>query len=68
MLSVPVERLDDAASPATIDTWDSFNALLIVSELEREFNISFTIEEVTEVKCVGDIRTALARHNFVLDS
>ena len=39
---------------------------MMVSALEQEFNVHFTMAEVYEVKCVKDIREALERHNVSL--
>ncbi|MDO8480281.1 MAG: acyl carrier protein [Nanoarchaeota archaeon] len=62
VLSVGPETLSDASSPDTIPSWDSFNALMLVSELEANFSVTFSLDEVTTVKCFGDIKTALRRH------
>ena len=63
VLNVEVETVTDETSPENTASWDSYNALLMVSELEDEFNVHFSIEEVYSVKCVKDIRDALSRHN-----
>ena len=63
VLNVDVAILKDDTTPDDIDSWDSFNGLMMVSELESEFSISFSIEEVYAVQCIGDIREALTRHN-----
>ncbi len=63
VLNVEVETVTDETSPENTASWDSYNALLMVSELEDEFNVHFSIEEVYSVKCVKDIREALCRHN-----
>lgn len=36
--------------------WDSFNGISIVSELEKEFSVHFSIEEVYVVTSVKEIR------------
>ena len=63
VLIVEVETVTDETSPENTASWDSYNALLMVSELEDEFNVHFSIEEVYSVKCVKDIRDALCRHH-----
>ena len=63
VLNVEVETVTDETSPENTASWDSYNALLMVSELEDEFNVHFSIEEVYSVKCVKDIRDALSRHH-----
>lgn len=46
--------------------WDSFNGLLMVSELEEAFGVEFTMAEVTSVKTVRDIKATLAKHGVTV--
>ena len=62
VLDVDVVILKDETAPDDIDSWDSYNAIMMVFELESEFDVSFSIEEVYAVKCIGDIKKALQRH------
>ena len=36
--------------------WDSFNGLLLATELEKEFKVKFTMEDIVSIKNVGDIK------------
>lgn len=54
--------ITDASSPNTIENWDSFNGLMLVTELEKTFNVSFSLDEIVLVKNVGDIKSALKKH------
>ncbi|MBI2138992.1 acyl carrier protein [Candidatus Woesearchaeota archaeon] len=62
ILDVPEASITDEASPETIPSWDSFNGLMMVAELEKNFKVKFTISEVMSVTKVADIRVALKRH------
>ena len=62
VLSVEPQSFSEETTPGEIDTWDSFNGLLMVSELESEFDVHFSMEEVVAIACVGDIKEALSRH------
>jgi acyl carrier protein len=64
-LDIGKEKLNDESSPENIPSWDSFNGLMIVSELESNFNVRFTIEEVMAVKNFKDIKDALKRHGII---
>ena len=66
-MSVPVSQINDQSSPETIERWDSFNGLVLVDELEAEFQIKFTLDEVLDVKNVGDIKKYLRKHGVVLN-
>lgn len=67
VLEIEEDKINDELSPADVETWDSFNGLILVSELEDGFKIKFTMEEVTSVKCVRDIKETLKRHGVILD-
>ncbi|MDP3244341.1 MAG: acyl carrier protein [bacterium] len=66
VLAISEGSINDETSPQNTETWDSYNALMLVSELEREFNLHFTMDEVINVKNVGDIKTALRKYNIEL--
>lgn len=63
-LDINENILNDESSPENIPSWDSFNGLMIVSELEGNFNVKFTIDEVLAVKKFKDIKDALKRHGI----
>lgn len=67
VLGVDEGAITDTMSPDTVESWDSYNALMLVSELETSFNVHFTMDEVVAVKNVGDIKAALKRHEVQLD-
>lgn len=62
VLDVDKELLNDESSPENIPSWDSFNGLMMVSELEDNFKVKFTLGEVVNVKKFKDIKEALKRH------
>ena len=65
VLDIDKNLITDLTSPENTESWDSFNALVMVSELELEFEVHFSIEEVYSVTCVKDIRDVLRQHNVV---
>ena len=65
VLDIDKNSISDLTSPENTESWDSFNALVMVSELELEFEVHFSIEEVYSVTCVKDIRDVLRGHNVV---
>jgi acyl carrier protein len=66
VLNIDENIITDELSPADVSNWDSFNALMLVSEIENAFGIKFTLNEIVEVKNVGDIKKALAGHGVIL--
>ncbi len=66
ILEIDENSITDETSPANVETWDSFNGLMIASELEREFKVTFTMEEIESAKNVGDIKKSLRKHGVNL--
>lgn len=67
VLEIDEASITDETAPDNVDTWDSMNGLVLVTELETKFNIKFKMEEVTSVKSVGDIKAALRNHGVVFN-
>ena len=62
VMNVPITELNDNSGPETIERWDSYNGLLLVDELESEFNISFSLEEMSDTHNISDIKRHLKNH------
>ena len=63
VVSIPESEVNDQSGPENIESWDSFNGLILVDELENHFKIKFSISEITDVKTVADIKQHLKNHN-----
>ena len=63
VFSIPETDVNDESGPENIESWDSFNGLILVDELENNFKIKFSISEITDVKTVADIKRHLKNHN-----
>lgn len=59
ILNIPVKNINNKTSPENASSWDSFNSLMIIAELEKQFKVNFMIEEVANIKNVGDIKKYL---------
>ena len=60
IFEIPETDVKDTMSSKDIPKWDSMNYLLFIAELEKEYNMSFTMDEVMNAQTVGDIRTIVA--------
>ncbi len=67
VMDVTVDQINEKSGPDNIENWDSFNGLLLVDELESQFNVKFSLEEMSDVKTVSDIILHLRTHGVVLD-
>ena len=67
VFSIDESEITDESSPETIESWDSFNGLILVDELEKNFDIKFSISEITDVKTVADIKRHLKNHDVSIN-
>ena len=67
VMDISINEINDDSSPETIPSWDSFNSYILLDELETEFKIEFTIDEITETKNVSDIKKYLKIHGIDLN-
>ena len=56
VFKIPTMDVRDDMSSKDIPEWDSMNYLLFIGELEKEFDLSFSMDEVLGAQTVGDIR------------
>ena len=67
VFSVQISEINNESSPETIESWDSFNGLILVDELESNFNIKFSVSEIIDVKNGKDIKRHLNNHGVDLN-
>ena len=60
---MPIERVDDATTPAAVAAWDSLAQMELVIALEQEFSVEFALEDIMRMNSVGEIRSLLERQN-----
>ena len=56
VMNIPIEKISDSSGPDSIPEWDSFNMFVLLAEIEKEFDVKFSLEETLEIKTVGDFR------------
>ncbi len=56
VLLLDEDKVTDTLRRKEYEPWDSMAHLILVSEVENEFGISFTDDEVVEIWTVGDLR------------
>ena len=66
ILKVDVSEINGDSSPDNLASWDSFNSLMMISDIEKGLNIVFTTEEIMNVKNYGDIEKLV--NNKIKDS
>jgi acyl carrier protein len=56
IFKIPEEQITDSLSSKDISEWDSMNYLFFIAELEKNFNLSFAMDEVMNAQTLGDLR------------
>ena len=67
VFDVDISTISDESNPETIDSWDSMNMYVLIDEIETEFNIKFNIDEILEIKSVGNIKNLLTKYECELN-
>ncbi len=59
-LGVSVDVLDESSSPETLDEWDSFAAMNLVTLIEDTFDVSLSTRDIMKMRTVGLARSVLS--------
>ena len=60
VFGLPRESVTLALARSETAAWDSFNHLLFVSEVERAFEVHFTIADIESIRTLGDVDKLLS--------
>ena len=63
VMNIPIEKISDSSGSDSIPDWDSFNMFVLLDEIEKEFDVKFSLEETLEIKTIGDFRKKLEGGN-----
>ena len=55
-------EMTEKSCAADIDEWDSLSHLNLISDLENEFGISFTLDEINNSKNLGELAEVIIKH------
>lgn len=61
VLKVTAATLNDESSPENTPSWDSMNAVRLVSALEETFGVELTTTEMLRMRSIGMARDVLRR-------
>lgn len=52
----------DPLTPDMVDLWDSLSQLRLVTSLEQEFDIKFSMEEIESIDTIGRLKALVRAH------
>ena len=47
--------ISESTSAKDIAEWDSMTNLFLIDAIEKEFNVKFSLDEILNAQCIGDI-------------
>lgn len=54
--------LTESSSSSDVEEWDSLSHLSLISDVEDEFSIKLTLDEISSSKNLGELVSAIMRH------
>jgi acyl carrier protein len=62
LFCIDQEEIHDDSSPESVALWDSLNHLRMVTEMEKVFQVRFTMKEIRSMITFGKIQEVLRFH------
>lgn len=59
IFALSANDISDSLTAKDIPAWDSMNYLLFIAELEKEFQVSFGMDEVLGARSLGEVKDIL---------
>ena len=61
VLGIPIAEIGPELERAAAANWSSLNHLLLISEIELQFQVAFTNADIAAIERYADVSRALAR-------
>ena len=59
IFKISPQDIKDSLTAKDLPNWDSMNYLLFIAELEKEFKVSFNMDEVLDANSLGAVKEIL---------
>ena len=59
IFKISPQNIKDSLTAKDLPNWDSMNYLLFIAELEKKFNVSFSMDEVLDANSLGAVKEIL---------
>ena len=66
-MNIPLEQINDNSGPESIEGWDSFTMYVLLNEIETEFKVQFSLDEILNIKTVKDFKQCLKKHGVQIN-
>ena len=61
VFNVSIDEINYESNPENIENWDSFTGYVLLDEIETNFNVTFTMDELLEIKKIDDFKNILKK-------
>lgn len=61
VLAIPESDVIETLSPTNTPSWDSLNAIILLTEIEKAFQLKFAFDEAMGIKTFGDVIQLVSR-------
>ena len=61
ILDLPLEEVTPGMRRQDVANWDSMNHLRLITAIEQEFGVQFTMDELAELKTPAQLQQAIDR-------
>lgn len=61
VFNIDINQVNDALSQDSIVEWDSFQHILLITEIENSRGIRFTVSDVEQARTFKDLREIVSR-------
>jgi len=55
VLNIPESTITDTLSQEHTESWDSLNAIILLTEIEHAFKVKFSFDEAMAIKNFGEV-------------
>ena len=62
VLGIPEDKVHSGLTREDTPEWDSFNHLMLVSEIEKEFDVQIPMAEVEKIHSFEDLSRLILKH------
>lgn len=59
LLQIPVTNITADLAMKDLDVWDSLKHMELIAELERQFDVQLSFDEIVAMRSVSDIKCVL---------
>ncbi|MFA5130045.1 MAG: acyl carrier protein [Patescibacteria group bacterium] len=60
VLGIDESAVIDTLAPSNAPSWDSLNAIILLTEIEKAFDVTFGMDEAMAVKNFADVKALVA--------